>query len=208
MNTTKLKELFKKNNIRSTCAEIGISKPEKDGLTPDERERNKEKKLGILLLGVKGREIEKLIANLKSTNFFEIGCNRHHTYPGGVAEHSLEVYKAACKLCKNTPRDSIAIAALLHDLGDIGGCRESEHGHASADILRRWNFELKPSEEHAIKYHMWHPHSGEEKEFEEVKKEELWRAVTAGDVYSSGGYKFGSKIIKQLIAIWTHIGKR
>jgi hypothetical protein len=204
MITTKLKELFSRDNRRTTCVKIGISNPEKTHLSLEKRESNKERFLGILLLEVKGREIEKLIANLKSTNFFEIGCNNHHTYSGGLAEHSLEVYKAACKLCKNTPRDSIAIAALLHDLGDI----EWGQGHKSVDILRRWNFELKPSEEHAIKYHMWHPHAGEEKEFEEVKKEELWRAVTAGDVFSSGGYKFGSKIIKGLVAIWTHIGKR
>ncbi|MBQ7175983.1 MAG: HD domain-containing protein [Victivallales bacterium] len=204
MNVRKLKELFKIKDFRTTCADIGISEPEKTNLTLDERERNKEKILGILLLEVKGREIEKLIANLKSTNFFDIGCNNHHDYAGGLAEHSLEVYKAACKLCKNTPRDSIAIVALLHDLGDV----EWGQGHQSVEILKRWNFELKPSEEHAIKYHMWHPHAGEEKEFEEVKKEELWRAVTAGDVYSSGGYKFGSRIIKELIAIWTHIGKR
>ena len=39
-------------------------------------------------------------------------------------------------------------------------------------------------------------------------KVECPRAVTAGDVFSSGGYKFGSKIIKGLVAIWTHIGKR
>ncbi len=204
MNTTKLKELFSRKNIRSTCTEIGISKPEKDKLTEEKRESNKKRFLNILLLEVKGREIEKLIANLKSTNFFDIGCNNHHTYQGGLAEHSLEVYEAACKLCKDTPRDSIAIAALLHDLGDI----EWGQGHKSVDILKRWNFELKPSEEHAIKYHMWHPRHGEEKEFEEVKKEELWLAVTAGDIFSSGGYKFGSKIIKELIGIWTHIGKR
>ena len=204
MITTKLKELFSRKNIRNTCAEIGISKPEKNGLTEERRESNKERFLGILLLEVKGREIEKLIARLKTTNFFDIGCNNHHTYPGGLAEHSLEVYDAARKLCKKTPRDSVAIAALLHDLGDI----EWGQGHKSVDILRRWDFELKPSEEHAIKYHMWHPHPGEEKEFEEVKKEELWRAVTAGDAFSSGGYKFGRRIIKELIAIWTHIGKR
>lgn len=49
----------------------------------------------------------------------------HNACPGGLAEHSLRVYKLAAKLMPQFVKtgyteDDIIVAALLHDLGKIG----------------------------------------------------------------------------------------
>ncbi len=199
-------KLFSRKNISGVCTKMGLATPPKEGLTEEEREENKDKILAILMQ-IKDRQgIEELITKLEKDKegkrFFDIGCNHHHKYPGGLAEHSLEVYFAAMETCKNTPCDSIAIAALLHDLGDIQGGQ----GHTSVEILEGWNFQLFPNELRAIKYHMWRTHSPEEEaEFQIAKKEELWRSITAGDLLSAGRYKWGKKVFKDAISLWTFI---
>lgn len=184
-------------NFRKLFGKIGLSSSPKKSLTHKEREDNVCRIKDILLkIGRQGKE--ELIRHLEASSFFEIGCHRHHAYPGGLAEHSLEVYDMAFKLCENVEHDSIAIAALLHDLGDI----EGGQGHRSVDILERWHFELSESERRAIKYHMWKRHSSEdEEEFVIAKKDDLWRSITTADMISAGGYRCGGKILKTMISL-------
>lgn len=73
--------------------------------------------------------IEKLIMWMDLNGFYEMPCSSkyHLAKPGGLAEHSLNVYENACSIA--TPllypmeKDfikSIIICSLLHDLGKTG----------------------------------------------------------------------------------------
>ena len=188
-----------KKSIRTFISKTGICTPPKSGLTEEERQKYKSK-FESILKKVARRGIDELMDHLENSFFYKERCNQHHQYEGGLLEHSLEVYETACKLCKGVAPDSIAIAALLHDLGDI----EGGQGHRSVQILERWNFELNDIEKRAIKYHMWTTHSSEEKtEFERfAQKEDLWRSITVADIISAGGYQYGEIMLKTILSIW------
>lgn len=77
-----------------------------------------------------GREnIDYVIEDLEALGFFEApaSARNHFNHPGGLVEHSLNVYDAAMALRQSMvglrpelesrlPDDSIAIATLLHDV--------------------------------------------------------------------------------------------
>ena len=48
----------------------------------------------------------------------------HNAFAGGLVDHSLRVLTNAMRLCKaygwDIPRDSLIVAALLHDIGKVG----------------------------------------------------------------------------------------
>lgn len=82
-----------------------------------------------------GREgVEDLISVMEEKGFFTApassGGGRHSAEEGGLAQHSLNVFKTAAKLAyvllgpieRNTKemRDGLAIVSLLHDLGKCG----------------------------------------------------------------------------------------
>ena len=90
---------------------------------------------------------EKIIDLLKSTDrpgihylteymddggFFEAPCStdKHLSVPGGLAEHSVNVYYGMLELDKalkaDIPHDSIILCGLLHDLGKMG-----DHGKSN-----------------------------------------------------------------------------
>ena len=82
------------------------------------------------LLRSTGREnIEYVIEDLKSYGFFDApaSARNHFNHPGGLVEHSLNVYDAAMMLRegiikrrpdleKKLPADAVVIASLLHDV--------------------------------------------------------------------------------------------
>ncbi len=84
----------------------------------------------IALLQSTGREgIDYVIEDLEEWGFFSApaSCNNHYSYEGGLADHSLNVYKVAAKLKESLkvlkpeveskiPDDSVIIACLLHDV--------------------------------------------------------------------------------------------
>lgn len=87
------------------------------------------------LLESTGREgVEDLISVMEEKGFFTApassGGGRHSAEEGGLAQHSLNVFKTAAKLAyvllgpieRNTKemRDGLAIVSLLHDLGKCG----------------------------------------------------------------------------------------
>lgn len=82
-----------------------------------------------LLRSTKRPGIENVIAALEKTDFYEAPASTtfHGNYPGGLLEHSLNVYKVACLLSEamlklkpecaaQLPQESIIITALLHDI--------------------------------------------------------------------------------------------
>lgn len=84
-----------------------------------------------LLSATKRNGIEKLFVWMDKNGFFDAPCSSkyHLATPGGLAEHSLNVYRVAMDIAKTlfqykqlTPEliNSIVICSLLHDLGKAG----------------------------------------------------------------------------------------
>ena len=141
-----------------------------------------------------GREnIEYVIEDLTDYGFFEApaSARNHFNFPGGLLQHSLNVYDMAMALRgaivpmrpdieAQLPADSIAIAALLHDVckariyrrtkrkqrNEIGVWADVEayevdysdlpvgHGEKSVIMLLRSGLDLEDSEIFAIRWHM------------------------------------------------------
>ena len=104
--------------------------------------------------------IDKVIWYLNESTFFKEDCNSHHTFRGGLAVHSLGVYKEIKKLNTSLPEDSIRIVALLHDICkshhpkyDIIG--KGHHGLRSAMLLNALKLKFNVGEYYAIEKHMY-----------------------------------------------------
>lgn len=126
----------------------------------------------ITLLKSTNREnIDKLIDYLIEDGFFESPASTkyHGCYQGGLAEHSLNVYNLLSKhveeLKFQVSKESIIIAALLHDVCKIGAYLGNSKpyqfnpsqpgGHAVLSLNRVKNFiTLTELEEKMILYHM------------------------------------------------------
>ncbi len=138
-----------------------------------------------MLLSTQREGIAKLCAYMDENGFFTAPAATrkayHCAYEGGLAEHTANVIVMALKIAETVGyenRDSVIIAAALHDLGKMGdygkeyyvpnilkkGQSESEpykknselyslpHEIRSVIIARRF-IELTQEEEHAIMYH-------------------------------------------------------
>ncbi|MGM9826644.1 MAG: HD domain-containing protein [Muribaculaceae bacterium] len=155
-------------------------------------EKNKERFCKILR--ETGREnIDYVIEDLEAMGFFTAPASvkNHYNFPGGLTEHSLNVYDAAMAvrgtmtamrpgLEKDLREDSIAIAALLHDVckadlysvvnrkrkNEIGTWEDVKeyqidysnfpmgHGEKSVIMLLRSGLDLEDAEALAIRWHM------------------------------------------------------
>ncbi len=148
----------------------------------------------IEILRATNREnIDYVIEDLDSWGFFTAPASAqgHYAYPSGLLDHSLNVYDAAMNtrewvvrerpdLESQLPTDSIAIAALLHDVckadfyelvrkkrrNEIGTYEEIEtyeihdehfpvgHGEKSVILLLQSGLDLTDEEIYAIRWHM------------------------------------------------------
>ena len=85
---------------------------------------SKERFLGLFQCVEPRPEMEELLAWLETTDFFEAlaGAKHHGAYPGGLVDHSLDVYDqlllepGALEYSGNT----LAVCALLHDACKVG----------------------------------------------------------------------------------------
>ena len=146
-----------------------------------------------LLLKTGRRGIENVLAELERLGFYEAPASTrfHGNYPGGLLEHSLCVYDEAVvireaqlglkpEVAGSLPPDSIAIAALLHDVCKAEVYRQEEkrrknaagqwesyagygvdyssfplgHGEKSVIQLLRWGLDMADDEIMAIRWHM------------------------------------------------------
>lgn len=153
----------------------------------------KRERFNGLLLETGRRGIANVLAELGRLGFYEAPASTrfHGNYPGGLLEHSLCVYDEAVAICEaqlklkpevagSLPLDSIAIAALLHDVcktevyksqqkwkkGAAGQWESYDaygadyaafplgHGEKSVIQLLRWGLELTDGEIVAIRWHM------------------------------------------------------
>lgn len=157
-------------------------------------DNDKSRQRFIDILEATGREnINYVIEDLDSWGFFTAPASSqgHYAYPGGLLDHSLNVYDAAMNtrewvvrerpdLESQLPADSIAIAALLHDVckadfyelvrkkkrNEIGTYEEVEtyeihdehfpvgHGEKSVILLLQSGLDLSDEEIYAIRWHM------------------------------------------------------
>ena len=139
------------------------------------------------------RGIENVLAGLESLGFYEAPASTrfHGSVRGGLLQHSLAVHEEAVairevqiRLCPamkdRLPPDSVAIAALLHDVCKADVYMEMEkfrkdkdgrweqyktygvdysafplgHGEKSVIMLLRWGLEMTDDEIMAIRWHM------------------------------------------------------
>lgn len=152
------------------------------------------------LRATKRKNIERVIDYMEKYGFFKARCGRHHKYTGGLTSHSWQTYQIALRLntenCAKNPgmqkldEDSIAIAALLHDicncsgLDDVGG-----HTLRSAVILMEMGLELSRDEYLAVRFHMNLEKKKYHALYSEAKKNPLRQLITEADHTSATLYK-------------------
>ena len=122
-------------------------------------------------------------------------ADRHHNYPGGLAEHCLGVYRKMLLYgLGDSFNESIKIVGLFHDLckcdmfyfngREIFSHKRHGHGSRSVRILRRFGVRLSGAEYRAIRYHMGksnNPVRLNDPEFVKAIKEPLRKAVSWAD---------------------------
>lgn len=92
-------------------------------------QKNNRKRFEEILNATNRENIDYALEDLDNLGFFEAPASSqgHGAYPGGLVDHSLNVYDAAMAIRKNVidarpdlekrlPEASVAIAALLHDV--------------------------------------------------------------------------------------------
>lgn len=172
----------------------------------DNRER-----FSDILRKTERQNIDYVLEDLEAWGFFEApaSCQGHGAHPGGLLEHSLNVYDAAMAqrdviisrrpdLESQLKPDSIAIAALLHDVckadfyrlvkkkrrNEIGVYEEVEtyeihdenfpvgHGEKSVILLLQSGLDLLDEEICAIRWHMgpWNLSRDDEKFYRQAGK--------------------------------------
>ncbi len=103
--------------------------------------------------------IDKVIWYLGKSDFFRASCHSHHKFIGGLAVHSLGVYKEFKKINTSFPEDSIRIVCLLHDickahLNGYNHIGKGRHGFRSVELLKALKLQFEKGEEYAILKHM------------------------------------------------------
>ena len=141
---------------------------------------NKSRILSILR-AVKRPGVEAVINYLETSNYFSRGCYSHHKERGGLAQHSLEVLDHMRANAADLGAESIAVAAIFHDLGKTRRRDGRGHGARSLDILAECGFPLTDAERIAIGKH----HS---KSLDFITCP-LRRALSLADCASTGAWK-------------------
>lgn len=107
-----------------------------------------QEKIESILMDTKRDGVESVVGWLRTTDFYTAPASTkfHGNFKGGLAEHSLSVYKRLQQVCKDfniIPPDesSIAVCALLHDVCKIGFYTQSTR-NVKNEITGQW--EKKP----------------------------------------------------------------
>ena len=132
-----------------------------------------------LLETLKRPGTDKLIEFVRTSNYAAARCYAHHTYAGGLVDHSLEVYDLMMERRGDLPEDSIIVCALLHDLDKVyRGKHNPKRGIA---ILDKCGFELTEDERLAILEH--------HKKSENYFTHPLRHCLSSSDMTSTGKWK-------------------
>lgn len=186
------------------------------------------KRFETILRGTGRDNIDYVIEDLDASGFFDAPASSqgHHAFPGGLLDHSLNVYDAAMAtreaMVKMRPDldddlrpDSIAIAALLHDVckadfyrlvkkkkrNEIGIYEDVEayeihdenfpvgHGEKSVILLLQSGLDLTDDEIYAIRWHMgpWNLSRDDERFYRQAGKlTPLQTLIHTADTLASG----------------------
>lgn len=157
-----------------------------------DNEKNKQRFIDILM-ATNRENMDYVIEDLEALGFFDAPASikNHNNFPGGLLQHSLNVYDMALELKATAVKmrpdtepqlrdDSVAIAALLHDVckadiyRKVSRARKNEvgqyerfdeyqisyekfpvgHGEKSVIMLLRSGLDLEDDEILAIRWHM------------------------------------------------------
>ena len=152
------------------------------------------------LRATKRKNIEKVINYMEKNGFFTARCGRHHKYSGGLTSHSWQTYQIALRLNQenlaknpNSPKlddDSIAIAALLHDICNCSGLHKiGGHTLRSAVILLEMGLPLTTDEYLAVRFHMNLEKKKSHPLYSEAKINPLRKLISDADSASATLYK-------------------
>ena len=168
-----------------------------------------------LLKSTERENIDAVIQYLDDSGFFYRASSphKHHNWPGGLAEHSLGTCKLALSRGKDLPRDSVIIAAMLHDTcksdrfwfkGRFIGKHRSKctmddsHSVRSVFLLKKCNLKLKEAERFAIRWHMkgehYRPHDPKSRaDHDKAVKTPLWHVVFWADKDDARAHPAGKR---------------
>lgn len=148
-----------------------------------------------ILTSIDRKGISNVIKFMENNDFFNVPATlkHHHRGRGGLAQHSLSVYRKILREFSDLPNDSVAIVALLHDIckseklkyekdGALRKVQGIDHGRGSRSIkiLKKCGLKLTESERLAIRWHMGNLSDVSEKEetdAEAAREDKLWYAL-------------------------------
>ena len=146
--------------------------------------------------------MQKVITYLDENGFFTApsSVHRHHNWRGGLAQHSLGVYKEAVRRGEELPNDSLIICALLHDIckarqfyvdrrGKIRerGLHIKGHGWRSVWLLKDCGLLLTEDERRAIRWHMsGFSKRGRDEDLDQALMSPLWKTIHTADKRDAG----------------------
>ena len=142
------------------------------------------------LMSTGRRGIDRVVDFIRASNFYAVGCCRHHRFAGGMSQHAIETYLyASAHNTLHIPESSLIITCLLHDICDISGySRYTRHGNRSKRLIEvECGFELTQSESDAILHHMHSRHEPKKfgRDYERVTADPLWNMIRSADHYSA-----------------------
>lgn len=168
-------------------------------LTDEEIKKNRNRIIELINSIPPRDNVDNLLRFLDHSGYYYFyGSFRHHTYKGGLAQHSLEVMNYALENNKSCERESIILSALLHDLCKTKypfpeGAEFHGHGTKSAAIINDFiKYPLTEDERRAIRFHMGSRcmihDEAEAEDYKKARESELWRLIHEGDCISAGDY--------------------
>lgn len=130
--------------------------------------------------------MDKVIEYMQKSNYATAQGGSHHTYRGGLVDHSLEVYNLMMERRGEISEESVAICAFFHDLGKThlaGYNFRGDHGHPKRAILilKKCGLDLNEDEIFAIENH-------EAKDFTYFTHP-LRHCLSSSDMTSTGKWK-------------------
>lgn len=153
-----------------------------------------------LLLQTRRQGVDKLLEHMDKQGFFTAPCstNYHLAKDGGLAEHSLNVYRSMVTFYNaqqefTVDSDTIKIVSLLHDLGKMG--HHNKPNYVKTSLLKSGKAPAKPFETN--KELLYIPHEIESiaiaQRFIELSEEEEYAILYHNAMYGDMKYSYSGK---------------
>jgi predicted hydrolase (HD superfamily) len=128
--------------------------------------------------------VDRIIEHIKNSDFATAKCGRHHLYPGGLVDHTLEVYNFMKSYRPNMPEESIIICAVMHDIdkAKVNGKSFGKHPNGTVLVAKRCGLALTEDEKFAILKH----HSTK---LSDICSHYYRKVLTKADMQSTGKWR-------------------